>query len=88
MTPEQQKQLKTKTKRFPHRLQTGKWYTVVAIVSGDTLSVSIDGRTVGSFSSTGIAHPTKRMLRLSVHRNVVVDDLKIFSTADEVPVNK
>jgi len=79
VTPEQQEMLKTKAKRFPHKLETGKWYTAVAKVAGDKLSVSIDGKEVGSFSSEGIAHPTKRMLRLAIHRNVVVDDLRIYS---------
>ncbi|WP_442505584.1 hypothetical protein SH528x_004377 [Novipirellula sp. SH528] len=80
ITPERQAELKTKAKRFPHKLGTGKWYTVLAKIDGDTLTVSIDGNEVGSFASPGIAHPTKRMLRLSVHRNVVVDDVKIYRT--------
>lgn len=79
LTSAQQAELKTKTKRFPHKLKTGKWYTVAANIHGDTLTVSIDGEKVGAFSSEGIAHPTKRMLRLSIRRNVVVDDLKIYS---------
>lgn len=81
VTPELQKLLKTKTKRFPHALKVGQWYTVLATVQGDTLTVSIDGKIVGAFSSEGIAHPTKRMLRLAIHRNVVVDDVKIYSLA-------
>lgn len=82
LTPDQQKMLKTKAKRFPHKLETGKWYTAIAKIVGDKLSVSIDGKEAGSFSSEGIAHPTKRMLRLAIHRNVVVDDVKIYSMAD------
>ncbi|QDV13009.1 hypothetical protein CA51_28950 [Rosistilla oblonga] len=76
---EQQKMLKTKTKRVANKLETGKWYHAVATIVSDTLSVSIDGKEIASFSSPGIAHPTKRMLRLAVKRNVVVDDLKIYS---------
>ena len=79
ITVAQQKMLKTKSKRIPHQLEKGKWYIAVAKITGDKLSVSIDGKVVGSFSSEGIAHPTKRMLRLAVNRNVVVDDLKIYS---------
>jgi len=79
VTPAQLKMLKTKVKRFPHKLETGKWYIAVAKVVGDKLSVSIDGKEVGAFSSEGFAHPTKRMLRLAIHRNVVVDDVKIYS---------
>jgi hypothetical protein len=79
LTEAQQNELKTKTKRFPHALEAGKWHTVLATVKGDTLTVSIDGKVVGSFAAAGIAHPTKRMLRLAIHRNVVVDDVKIYS---------
>ncbi len=74
-----QQELKSKSKKFPHKLETGKWYELVVQITGDKLSVSIDGEKVGSFSSEGIAHPTKRMLRLSVPAKAVVDDLKIYS---------
>ena len=79
LTAAQKAELKTKSQRFPHKLEAGKWYTVLASVNGDTLTASIDGHEVGSFTSEGIAHPTKRMLRLAVHRNVVVDDVRIFA---------
>ena len=79
LPPELQEKLKTKRKRFPVKLETGKWYTLLVTVSGDELTVKIDGRTVGSFSSAGVAHPTKRLLRLSVPRNAVVDDVKIYA---------
>ncbi|WP_047815243.1 family 16 glycoside hydrolase [Rhodopirellula islandica] len=74
-----QAKLKTKTKRVPHQLETGKWYQIAAEVKGDTMTVSIDGEEVASFASEGIAHPTKRLLRLAIKRNVVVDDLQIYS---------
>ena len=47
-------------------------------VAADELSVMIDGQPMGTFKSPGIAHPTKRMLRLAVPRNAVVDDVKIW----------
>ncbi len=87
LTAEQQEWLKTKTKRFPNKLETGKWYSAVARIAGDTLSVSIDGKDIGSFSSEGIAHPTKRMLRLAVAKNAVVDDLKIYSQSATAATN-
>tara|TARA_R110002095_G_scaffold214531_1_gene206693 strand:- start:1195 stop:1923 length:729 start_codon:yes stop_codon:yes gene_type:complete len=83
LTPALKEKLKTKTKRFPNKLETGKWYDLLVTVSGDTMTVSIDGKKVGSFSSEGIAHPTKRLLRLSVPRNAVVDDVKIYSRSAE-----
>lgn len=73
------KRLATKKKRFPHKLKTGTWYELSVQVKGDTLRVSIDGEEVGRFSSEGMAHPTKRLLRLAVPRNAVVDDVKISS---------
>ena len=42
------------------------------------MSVDIDGRDVGEFQSPGIAHPTKRRLRLSVAKTAVVDDLLVL----------
>lgn len=79
VTPELQAMLKTKTKKVANPLETGKWYSVAAEVVGDTMTVSIDGESVASFASEGIAHPTKRMLRLAINRNAVVDDVKIYS---------
>ncbi|MGY8769283.1 MAG: hypothetical protein ACKVH8_12770 [Pirellulales bacterium] len=79
LTSDHKAMLKTKTKRFPVNLKTGKWYAAVVSIHGETLSLSIDGKQVGSFSSSGIAHPTKRMLRLAVPKNAVVDDLKIYA---------
>lgn len=79
LTPAQKELLATKEKHFPHKLETGKWHSLQVDVKGDTVAVSIDGKAAGSFASEGFAHPTKRTLRLSVPKNAVVDDLKIFS---------
>jgi hypothetical protein len=81
LSPEIQQMLASKTKRFPLKLKTGKWYSMDIDIKGDTLRVAIDGQEAGSFASEGFAHPTKRMLRLAVPKKAVVDDLKIFSTA-------
>lgn len=78
LTAEQQQAIKGKDKTFPHTLEIGKWHDLVVNITGDTLSASIDGQLVGTFSSPGIAHPTKRTLRLAVARNAVVDDVKIW----------
>lgn len=79
MTPEQQKMLKTKTKRFKNKLKAGKWYPLRVTIAGDTMTVNIDGKDVGSFSSEGIAHSTKRTLRVAVPKKAIIDDLKIYS---------
>ena len=78
LTPEQKKQLEGKDTKIPNELEIGKWYDLLVTVKGDTIAVAIDGKEVGSFSSEGIAHPTKRTLRLAVPRNAVVDDVKIW----------
>lgn len=78
VSPETQKLLRTKSQRTSNKLETGKWYALRVSVDEDKLSLSMDGKPVAAFQSEGIAHPTKRMLRLSVPRNAVVDDVKIF----------
>ncbi|MDF1860575.1 MAG: hypothetical protein P1U87_10190 [Verrucomicrobiales bacterium] len=79
LTAEQKKLLKGKQKTFPNVLELGEWHDLLVQISGDTLTVTIDGGEVGRFQSEGIAHPTKRLLRLAVPRNVYVDDVKIWS---------
>lgn len=78
LSKEQKALLSGKEKKIPHTLNVGQWYDLLVLVEGDQLRVEIDGKEVGSFQSEGIAHPTKRMLRLAVPRNAVVDDVKIW----------
>lgn len=78
LTAEQKKLLKGKQKTFPNVLELGEWHDLLVQIAGDTLTVTIDGGEVGRFQSEGIAHPTKRLLRLAVPRNVYVDDVKIW----------
>jgi len=78
-TPEMKALLKTKQKVVPLQLDAGKWYTLDVQVVGDTVRVFIDGKEAGSFASEGFAHPAKRSLRLSVPREAVVDDVKVFA---------
>lgn len=78
LTKEQQALIASKKKAFPTKIEPGKWHDLVVQIKGDTVSVAIDGKDAGSFSSAGFAHPTKKMLRLSVPKNAVVDDVKIY----------
>ncbi len=78
LSDEQQAALVGKNRTTPHRLTAGQWYTVEATIQGDKLTVAIDGQPIASHTSPGIGHPTKRMLRLAVPRNAVVDDVKIW----------
>jgi hypothetical protein len=78
LNDEQKKAVAGKTKNVPHETEVGKWHDLEVKIEGDGLSVAIDGQAVGDFHSPGIAHPTKRLLRFSVPRNAVVDDVKIY----------
>jgi hypothetical protein len=78
LTDEQQQAIKGKEKAIPHPTETGKWHDLTVKIAGDELSVTLNGKPVGTFKSPGIAHPTKRTLRLAVPRNAVVDDVKIW----------
>lgn len=78
LTPEQQQALAGKTTKAALLTETGKWHDLLVTVGGDELTVSVDGKPAASLRSPGIAHPTKRLLRLSVPRNAVVDDVRIW----------
>jgi hypothetical protein len=78
LTDEQKKAIVGKSKNVPHATTVGKWHELLVKIEGDEISMSVDGQGVGSFHSPGIAHPTKRMLRFSIPRNAVVDDVKIY----------
>lgn len=78
LSADQQQALVGKDKKIPATLALNEWHTLVVKITGDELSVMIDDRPIGSLKSPGIAHPTKKMLRLAVPRNAVVDDVKIW----------
>jgi hypothetical protein len=77
-SPELAALLKTKTKAFKLDLKLTDWHTLHITVSGDTMSVKIDDQPAGTFSSEGIAHPTKRMITLAVNKSAQVDDMKVW----------
>jgi hypothetical protein len=79
LTPEQKKMVQTKSKRFPNKLEANTWHDLSVTIKGQTMTVQINGKEIGSFTSEGIAHPTKRKLRVSVPKKAIIDDLKIYS---------
>lgn len=81
LTAEQKAFIKTTTKKFPNKIAKGEWHELIVRIEGDQVTASVDGTEVGKFTAAGFAHPTKRMLRLSVPHSAVVDDIKIFSLA-------
>ena len=77
-SPELAALLKSKTKSFKLDLAADAWHNLHITVEGDKMSVKIDGSEIGSFSSEGIAHPTKRMITLAVNKSADVDDVKVW----------
>ncbi|MDF1858680.1 MAG: hypothetical protein P1U87_00620 [Verrucomicrobiales bacterium] len=75
--------LKSTDKTFPLDLEAGEWHEVVTWHDGDTLKVYIDGDEVGTHTSPGFGHGTKRQFVFAVAKHAVVDDLKIWKLAPE-----
>ena len=82
LSKEQQEIIASNKKSFPVKLKAGEWNELLVTIVGDTVTASIDGKEVASSTSDGFAHPTKRMLRLSVPKSVVVDDVKIWAAKE------
>ncbi len=78
LTDEQKTTLQGKEKGLNQKTSLGEWHEILVSVEGDALRVDLDGTETMTFASPGIAHPTKRLLRLSVPRNAVVDDVRIW----------
>ncbi|MCA9173741.1 MAG: DUF1080 domain-containing protein [Planctomycetales bacterium] len=76
-TAEDKQRLRETTKQAPVKLTADQWHQLEVKIVGETMAVSIDGKQVGEFSSPGIGHPTKRMLRLAVNHSAWVDDVRI-----------
>jgi hypothetical protein len=78
LSAEQTAALRGKEEKIPVSAAVGAWHDLLVRIAGDELTVTLDGGVVGRFRSPGIAHPTKRMLRLAVPRNAVVDDVTVW----------
>jgi hypothetical protein len=78
LTKEDEAFLKTKSKTFPYDISIGEWHSLAVTITGDTMTASVDGKVIGSFSSPGIAHEKKRTLRLLVSNTVTLDEVKYY----------
>ena len=78
LTSAQKKMLASKQITIKQALAKDQWHDLLIVVEGDQCRVTIDGQLVGEFSSAGFAHPTKKMLRLSVPGQAYVDDVKVY----------
>lgn len=67
-----------KSKFFDTDLAPNKWHRLDVRIDGDRMQVRINKNLVGEFRSPGIAHPTKRRLRLAIGKSAWIDDVKIW----------
>lgn len=82
LTPEEKTMLAAKAQRFPAKLALQEWHTLTVQTKGDALTVIIDGKAVGTFQSTGIAHETKSLISLTTNAvDVEYDDFSIKGLA-------
>jgi len=77
LTKADRAQLAKKSIVVPLKLKTGIWHDLEILIIDDTMSVKIDTRKIGSMTSPGIAHKTKRRIRLAVNTEAWVDDIAI-----------
>jgi hypothetical protein len=82
LSADEKKMLEAKAKRFPAKISLKDWHTLVVRTKGDEISVTIDGKQVGSFKSEGIAHDHKSLVSLTTNAvDVEYDDFSIKGVA-------
>ncbi|MDA7898951.1 hypothetical protein N9A92_00340 [Pirellulales bacterium] len=77
LTKADKAQIARKSIILPLKLKTGIWHDLEILIMDDTMTVKIDARKIGSMTSPGIAHETKRRIRLAVNTEAWVDDITI-----------
>lgn len=69
-----------RTLGIPTKMDPGRWYKLRITIVGEALSVSLDGKDLGTLKSSGIAHPTKTDFYFAVSgKDAFFDDLRISS---------
>jgi hypothetical protein len=82
LTAEEKAMLATKATTLKTTISLQDWHTLVVQTSGGEITVSIDGKPVGSFKSPGINHETKSLVSLTTNReDVNYDDFSIKGVA-------
>ena len=82
LTAEDKAMLVLKNKSLPVKMVLQDWHTLLIQTKNDEVSVSIDGKTVGSFKSEGVAHDHKTLVSLTTNQvDVNYDDFSIKGTA-------
>jgi hypothetical protein len=78
LTADDKAMLLTKNKSLPVKLALQDWHTLVIQTKGDEISVSIDGKSVGSFKSEGVGHDHKTLVSLTTNQvDVHYDDFSL-----------
>jgi hypothetical protein len=82
LTDDEKKMLAAKATKFPVKLSLQDWHTLDVRTQGDEISVTIDGKAVGSFKSPGVNHDTKSLISLTTNPvDVEYDDFSIKGVA-------
>jgi hypothetical protein len=83
---EVQELLKGRDVVIPKKLAAAQWHKASVKIEGDTMSVRINGDSIGSLASSGIAHSTKTDFGFTVTgREIEFDDVRL-STVDTMAV--
>ena len=82
LTADDKAMLVTKNKMLPVTVALQEWHTLLIQTKNDEVSVSIDGKTVGSFKSEGVGHDHKTLVSLTTNQvDVNYDDFSIKGAA-------
>lgn len=75
-----------RSKTYPAKLETGKWYTLVVETVGDEMRVTLDGKPAGFLKSSGIGHVTKSKIELGIGgKDGYFDDIKVWNAEAAQP---
>lgn len=82
LSAEDKEFLRTKTKRVPNAVSLNDWHVLNIQTKGDEISVTIDGKAIGSFKSEGVSHDTKSLVSLTTNPiDIEYDDFSIKGVA-------
>lgn len=81
-TPAQKQAVKQFEKQFDSPISLKEWHTAIVEVKNSTMSVTLDGKGIGEFTSPGMGHPQLDLIRFSARREAWMDDVKMFSLTE------
>ena len=82
-TPELKELVDNCQTTLPYSLEQNRWYEVCVQITGDTLELSIDGKSAVTFSSPGIAHKRKEMYRFNIGKGELhLDDVSLIAQSN------